>query len=1299
VHKLNRVVQFLALAAVAFVGRPDTALAANLNFTQNNAPVQQPLVITISGPGASNSASVTVTSTGTVGNLTAMPITQSGGNWLCASAGIATLTVWVGPSSSCGSGVSTSQLQANSSYNGQLNVTDTNGNSGNLAVTVQVGTSSGGNGLVASQNPVPFTGSTNQSQTVTISLNGVQQTISNISSVSTNTGSAWLQATNQTSSVLISVFPSNLTFGSGSDTGTVIVNTSGGTLSLTVTLSVSGTSGLVANPNPLTLTASAGSTSTQQGTINITNNGATVGLSSVSTSGQSWLSAFISGTGTVTVNANPTGLSGFNSGSVTITTSLGTSINVAVNFTVGTGSTTGLAASPNPLNVNLAFGSGSTTNTVNITSSGQAASIINVSSSTTTGQNWLQAFSQSQGAVTVIVNPTNLSGNYTGTVNVSTTTGTISFQVNLTVGTGNTSGLVATPTVVNFNIALLGSGAAPQTVTVTNNGIPVQIQSITTNVNGTWLLASNTSTGVVTLNCNCASLTMGSYSGTVTVNTTAGAINFQVNANIGQGGGSQGLVVTPSPLPVNLAVGAGVTTSTVNVTYNGSPTTVNSVSTSTSWLQVSTTGTTGAVAITVNPNSLQAGGYSGTVTINTQSGTTSLVVNLSIGSGGASGLVVTPSTVSLTAASGGTVTAQNVTVSFNSNPVTITSVTSTTTTNQNWLLTSFTPSVAGTVTVNASTTGLGAGTYSGTVTVTTLQGQVSFQVNLSVGGGVTGNGLTVSPNPISFSEASPGAATPQIVSVTLNGVAQPITAATFAPSLPGLTFVNTALNSDGTVTLTANSVVTNQGTYTGSLTLYVTSGGSITVPVSLTLGTGGGGTGGLVGTPSPVNFNLSSQGAASTQNVTITFNGGTATVSNVVTNTTSGQNWLQAAALSPPAGAIGTVAVTANAFGLAAGVYSGTVAVTTNFGSLSIPVNLTVGGSGQATITLSTTSLSFAYQTGQAQPPSQSVTLTTTGGAQIPFTAVASTNTTPSWLSIIPTSGTVGSGIAPTSITANVNAAGLAAGTYTGTIAITPTGGTAQTVTVTLTVTAPVLTTPTVGAVQNAASSIPTALSPGLNILISGLNLGPATLTTFAVGANGALSTSVAGTQVTFDAIPAAIIYTSSTRISVMVPYGVAGRVSTAMVVTYNGVSSTVLQLRVVDTAPGIYTLTNTGSGQGAILNENGSLNSSSNPEGTGHYIQIYGTGEGQTSPAGVDGAVMPTRLPLPVPNASVSVTIGGVAVPDTDINYAGEAPGLVSGVFQVNAKIPDGVGPGAVPVVIRFGGVASQANVTVSVR
>jgi uncharacterized protein (TIGR03437 family) len=136
-----------------------------------------------------------------------------------------------------------------------------------------------------------------------------------------------------------------------------------------------------------------------------------------------------------------------------------------------------------------------------------------------------------------------------------------------------------------------------------------------------------------------------------------------------------------------------------------------------------------------------------------------------------------------------------------------------------------------------------------------------------------------------------------------------------------------------------------------------------------------------------------------------------------------------------------------------------------------------------------------------------------------------------------------------------------------------------------------------------------------------------------------------------------------------------------------------------VDSAPGIYTLTQTGSGQGAILNQNGTVNSASNPEVVGNYIQIFGTGEGQTSPQGVDGLILPSRLPLPVPNLLVEVSIGGIPIAASDINYAGEAPGEISGVIQVNAKIPAGVGTGPVPVVIKVGGVASQANVTVSVR
>jgi hypothetical protein len=193
----------------------------------------------------------------------------------------------------------------------------------------------------------------------------------------------------------------------------------------------------------------------------------------------------------------------------------------------------GLIANPNPLTINVGFGSSSVTQNVNITFNGSPAAITGLSASTTTGQNWLQAFSPSTGVVTTTVNPSSLSGSYFGTVIVNTTDGTVSFSVNLTVGLGNTSGLVASPSVINFNIPVVGSGTPSQTVSITFNGVPVTISNLSTNVNGTWLLVSNTGTGVVTVGINGATLTMGSYIGTVFANTTAGTLSFQVNLTVG----------------------------------------------------------------------------------------------------------------------------------------------------------------------------------------------------------------------------------------------------------------------------------------------------------------------------------------------------------------------------------------------------------------------------------------------------------------------------------------------------------------------------------------------------------------------------------------------------------------------------------------------------------------------------------------------------------------------------------------------------------------------------------------------
>jgi uncharacterized protein (TIGR03437 family) len=93
--------------------------------------------------------------------------------------------------------------------------------------------------------------------------------------------------------------------------------------------------------------------------------------------------------------------------------------------------------------------------------------------------------------------------------------------------------------------------------------------------------------------------------------------------------------------------------------------------------------------------------------------------------------------------------------------------------------------------------------------------------------------------------------------------------------------------------------------------------------------------------------------------------------------------------------------------------------------------------------------------------------------------------------------------------------------------------------------------------------------------------------------------------------------------------------------------------------------------------------------------VVIYATGEGQTSPGGITGKVIGTDLPKPL--GKVSVTIGGQTA---EVRSAGAAPPLVSGVLQVNARIPAGLtASGAVPVSITVGTATSQQGVTLAIQ
>ncbi len=241
-------------------------------------------------------------------------------------------------------------------------------------------------------------------------------------------------------------------------------------------------------------------------------------------------------------------------------------------------------------------------------------------------------------------------------------------------------------------------------------------------------------------------------------------------------------------------------------------------------------------------------------------------------------------------------------------------------------------------------------------------------------------------------------------------------------------------------------------------------------------------------------------------------------------------------------------------------------------------------------------------------------------------------------------------------------------------------------------------TAPSVGGVANSASYSTAVYSPGEIVTIFGANIGPATVTTAQIDSRtGRIATTLGGVQVLFDGTPAPLVYVSATQSSAIIPYEVLGKSSTVMTVSYNGATSPGVSLKLGSAAPGLFSLNQQGTGQGAIVNQDNTFNSTSNPAPVGTYISIYGTGEGPLSPAGATGQLAPSAPPFPTFAGSLSVTVAGIFA--SNVAYAGPVPGFVDGEFQINLQIPPGVPSGNQPVVVIIGGVSSLSNFTVAVK
>ncbi len=431
-----------------------------------------------------------------------------------------------------------------------------------------------------------------------------------------------------------------------------------------------------------------------------------------------------------------------------------------------------------------------------------------------------------------------------------------------------------------------------------------------------------------------------------------------------------------------------------------------------------------------------------------------------------------------------------------------------------------------------------------------------------------------------------------------------------------------------------------------------------------------------IDSPQTINVTVQVGGVPSSLEFYVSPNGGTASAVilprgavTVTASTQDGSAWLAAAPggqgvfsyFSPY-----TVKVTSQP-GQAAGDYTGSVVIA---GSTNTADNKTV------TVKLHVTPLPIAQfasptatfnsvQGGAKQ--TRNITVQNTGAGSLAIAGVMATAATgANWLTAaVVDNGTV-------SVTADPSL--LAPGTYTGTVTLTSNAANNAAVSfpVQLTVAAKSAPIASFGGVVDNATFMPGAVSPGDIVAIFGSQF-----SSVAPGGGTAipLVTTLNGTRVYMNNVPAPLYYTSGNQVDFQIPYETAPGQSLVSV-ERDGQRGNTVSLTVQAVAPRL--LKFGAPNYGIIVNQDGSLvaptgaASGSHPAKIGDALTIYAIGLGATTPAVATGASAPAAEPLARIVPTPTVLFGGGFVTETPGNvlFAGLTPNFV-GLYQINVIVP----------------------------
>lgn len=211
---------------------------------------------------------------------------------------------------------------------------------------------------------------------------------------------------------------------------------------------------------------------------------------------------------------------------------------------------------------------------------------------------------------------------------------------------------------------------------------------------------------------------------------------------------------------------------------------------------------------------------------------------------------------------------------------------------------------------------------------------------------------------------------------------------------------------------------------------------------------------------------------------------------------------------------------------------------------------------------------------------------------------------------------------------------------------------------------------PSITAVRDGA--LPTEegsrFAPGNIVTIFGERLGPATGIAAQADEAGMLPRSISGTSVTVDGKTIPLLYAGAKQVNAILPFGLQpGTTANLTVTTAFGVSTSI-PFQVAESKPTIFNYG--GLGDVAVaLNQDGSVNSESNPAQFGTVVTFFATGIGLMTPTPEDGRIVQTAGGKPALNVSaISESFPGA---NLELLYSGNVPGSAPGVVQFNMRLP----------------------------